>query len=256
MISDFKQKTSLAVTLLNEANYIVALTGAGISTPSGIPDFRSKKTGLWEKNDPMVVASLSSFLNQPTVFFNWLKPLVKDIYFANANAAHKSLASLEKDNKLKAIVTQNIDHLHQKAGAKNVIEVHGSIAKLECLHCGSIVNFDEKIVSNFIDNFEIPQCEHCQQYLKPSITLFEELLPVDAWDSAVYHFQKADLVIVIGSSLEVYPANQLPAISISNGAKIIINTLSTTPMDQEADLLLPYNVIEVWPMILEKLNIS
>ncbi len=256
MISEFEQKTSFAAALMNEADYIVVLTGAGISTPSGIPDFRTQKTGLWEKNDPMLVASLSSFLNRPMVFFNWLKPLVKDIYFANPNAAHNSLARLEKENKLKAIVTQNIDNLHQKAGAKNVIEIHGSVAELECLQCGIKVTFNEHIVNNFIDNFEIPICEHCQKYLKPSITLFEEMLPINAWDSAIYHFQKADLVIVIGSSLEVFPANQLPEISISNGAKLIINTFSTTPMDKKADLLLPYNVIEVWPNILQKLNIS
>lgn len=256
MISDFEQKTSIAANLINESDYIIGLTGAGISTPSGIPDFRTQKIGLWEKNDPMLVASLSSFLNRPMVFFNWLKPLVKDIYFSDPNAAHESLARLEKENKLKAIVTQNIDNLHQKAGAKNVIEVHGSITELECLQCKIKVTFDEQIVNNFIDNFDIPKCKLCQKFLKPSITLFEEMLPIGAWDSAIYHFQKADLVIVIGSSLEVYPANQLPAISVSNGARLIINTFSTTPMDKEADLLLPYNVIEVWPKILQNLNIN
>jgi len=256
MNSDFEQKTSLAATLINEADYIVALTGAGISTPSGIPDFRSHKTGLWEKNDPMVVASLSSFLNQPMVFFNWLKPLVKEIYFANPNPAHISLARLEKENKIKAIVTQNIDNLHLKAGARKVIEVHGSVSELECLNCKIKVLFDEKLINNFIDKFEIPKCKQCQRFLKPSITLFEEMLPIDAWDSAINHFQKADLVIVIGSSLKVYPANQLPGISVSNGSKLIINTFSTTPMDKEADLLLPFDVIEVWPKILQKLNLN
>lgn len=256
MISDFEDKTTYAAKFIKEADYIVVLTGAGISTPSGIPDFRTKKSGLWEKNDPLLVASLSSFLNQPMVFFNWLKPLVKDIYFSEPNAAHVSLAKLERENKLKAIVTQNIDNLHRKAGAKNVIEVHGSISELVCLQCNFKVIFDEHIVNNFIEKFEIPKCDHCQKYLKPSITLFEEMLPIDAWDSAFDHFQKADLVIVIGSSLEVYPANQLPEISVSKGAKLIINTFSKTLMDQKADLLLPYNVIEVWPKILEKLNLS
>jgi NAD-dependent deacetylase len=253
-MSDFEDKTSFAAKLINEADYIVVLSGAGISTPSGIPDFRTKKTGLWEKNDPMLVASLSSFHNTPMVFFNWLKPLVKDIYFANPNAAHESLARLEKENKLRAIVTQNIDNLHQKAGANNVIEVHGSISELVCLRCKTKVTFDEHVVNNFIQNFEIPKCKQCHTFLKPSITLFEEMLPVDAWDSAFDHFQRADLVIVIGSSLEVYPANQLPAIAVSNGAKLIINTFSTTPMDRQADLLLPYNVVEVWTEILQKLS--
>ncbi len=253
-MSDFEDKTSFAAKLINQADYIVVLTGAGISTPSGIPDFRTQKTGLWEKNDPMLVASLSSFLNQPMIFFNWFKPLVKDIFFAYPNAAHESLGILENENKLKAIVTQNIDNLHQKAGAKNVIEVHGSISELVCLDCKIKITFDEHLVYNFIDNFEIPKCELCHKYLKPSITLYEEMLPFEAWESAVYHFQKADLVLVIGSSLETYPANQLPSISVSNGANLIINTFSTTPMDKHADLLLPFNVIEVWPKILQKLK--
>jgi NAD-dependent deacetylase len=256
MKSDFEGNTSFAAKLINEADNIVALTGAGISTPSGIPDFRTRRTGLWEKNDPMLVASLSSFLNQPLVFFNWLKPLVKDIFFSVPNSAHESLAKLEKEKKIKAIVTQNIDILHQKAGAKNVIEVHGSISELVCLDCKIKISFDEQLVNNFIDNFKIPKCELCHKYLKPTITLYEEMLPIEAWESAVYHFQKADLVLVIGSSLETYPANQLPSISVSNGAKLIINTFSTTPMDKQADLLLPYNVVEVWPRILQKMKIK
>ncbi len=254
MISDFEQKINSAVNQIRKSNYIVAFTGAGISTPSGIPDFRSQKTGLWEKNDPMQVASLSAFLYRPKVFFNWLKPLTQEIFYAVPNAAHDSLAQLEKANKLKAIVTQNIDSLHQKAGSKNVIEVHGSIAEWECLTCKTRISFEEKKLINFIENFEIPTCDHCQQFLKPCITLFEEMLPYAAWDSAIHHFEKADLVIVIGSSLEVYPASQLPQMAISRGAKLIINTLSKTPLDQKAELLLPYDVVEIWPNLLQNLE--
>ncbi len=256
MISTFEENVSFASSLIKEADYIVALTGAGLSTPSGIPDFRSQNTGLWQKDDPMVVASLSSFLYKPMVFFNWLKPLAKKIYEAKPNAAHESLAKLEKANKLKTIATQNIDNLHQKAGSKNVIAVHGSVAEWECINCKTKISFDEKTIINFIDDFEIPKCEHCQRILKPGITLFEEQLPYEAWNSATNHFKKADLVIVIGSSLEVSPANQLPMIAVSNGAKLIINTYSKTPMDQEADLLLPYDVVKVWPKILQNLKIA
>lgn len=256
MISDFEQRVSYASALINEASYVVALTGAGISTPSGIPDFRSKNTGLWTKDDPMVVASMSSFLYKPMVFFNWLQPLAKEIFAAKANAAHVSLEKLENANKMRAIVTQNIDNLHQKAGSKNVIEVHGSVAEWECLNCKTRISFDEKKITNFIDHFEIPKCEQCHRILKPAITLFEEMLPYQAWDSATNHFEKADLVIVIGSSLEVSPVNQLPMIAVSNGAKLIINTYSITPMDQKADLLLPFNVVEVWPKILQNLKIE
>jgi len=256
MTNDFETGIIKAAKLIKTSNYIVALTGAGISTPSGIPDFRSSHTGLWEKNDPLNVASLSAFLYRPTVFFNWLRPLVKEIYSANYNAAHASLTHLENNNKLVAIVTQNIDDLHQKSGSKNVIQVHGSVSKLECVKCKIFYELDELLLNNFIEKFEIPICNNCQSFLKPSITLFEEMLPNEAWTSATNHFEKADLVIVIGSSLEVYPANQLPSIAISHGAKLIINTFSSTPLDRKADILLPYDVIQVWPKILEILESS
>jgi NAD-dependent deacetylase len=256
MILDFSHRISIASELIKKAEFIIALTGAGISTPSGIPDFRSQDTGLWQKNDPMQVASLSSFLNTPEIFFDWLKPLTKGIFAANPNPAHHCLSLLEKNHKLQAVVTQNIDNLHQKAGVKEVIEVHGSVATLECLKCGFKIPFNEFLLTNFIEKSKIPTCENCNHFLKPSITLFEELLPLKAWELATIYFEKADLVIVIGSSLEVYPANQLPAIALSHGAKLIINTFSTTPLDKKADLLLPFDVVEVWPAIINKLGLN
>lgn len=255
MTSDFEQKIINAAYLIGKSSYIVAFSGAGISTPSGIPDFRSQKTGLWEKNNPMEVASLSSFLNQPTVFFNWFRPLAKAIFFAKTNSAHISLAHLQKENILKAIVTQNIDDLHQKSGSTNVIEVHGSVAEWECITCNTRFPCDEKTIIGFINDFIIPVCYHCHQLLKPGITLFEEMLPTEAWETAIHHFEKADLVIVVGSSLEVYPASQLPMLAVSRGAKLIINTLSKTPLDGKADLLLPFDVAEVWPKIIQRLNV-
>ncbi|MDO9087756.1 MAG: NAD-dependent deacylase [Anaerolineaceae bacterium] len=256
MNADFDQIILHVSELIFEAKYIVALTGAGISTPSGIPDFRSQNTGLWEKNDPMRVASLSSFMNTPKVFFNWLKPLAKEIFYASPNPAHQALAILERNHKLKAIITQNIDNLHQKAGAKKVIEVHGSVSMLECLKCGLKTPFNELLMIDLFEKSKIPTCEQCHKFLKPSITLFEELLPIEAWESATHHCENADLVIVIGSSMEVYPANQLPLISLANGAKLIINTFSSTPLDQQADLLLPYDVVAVWSTIMKKLGLD
>jgi NAD-dependent deacetylase len=255
MINAFEETTSLAAKLITEANNVVILSGAGLSTPSGIPDFRSAKTGMWETNDPMQVASLSAFRYRPNDFFNWLKPLSEKIYYAKPNAAHTALATLEQIGKIKAIVTQNIDCLHQKAGSNNVIEVHGSIANLECPKCVSSTPFDEVLMQNFIKDFSIPACEQCGSNLKPSITLFEEMLPYDAWNLATHHFEYADLVIVVGSSLEVSPANQLPMIGKSNGAKLIINTLSTTHLDSRANLLINYDVVAVWKSILDKFTI-
>ncbi|HSM26068.1 MAG TPA: NAD-dependent deacylase [Anaerolineaceae bacterium] len=256
MDSEFKQKISHAIQLIKDSNYITVLSGAGLSTPSGIPDFRSKKTGQWEFVDPMKVASMSAFLHRPIDFFKWLQPLTEKIYNAKPNPAHQYLTALEEIGKIKAIVTQNIDFLHQKAGSKNVIEVHGSISHLECTICNTKKAYDENEINQFIDNFSIPTCEKCNRYLKPSIVLFEEMLPYQAWNLATNHFEKADLVIVIGSSLEVSPANQLPSIATANGAKLIINTLSTTPLDYEADLILPYDVVKVWNTIGEKLGLQ
>ena len=256
MDSDFNQKISLAINLIKISNYITVLSGAGLSTPSGIPDFRSTNTGLWEFVDPMKVASMSAFLHRPIDFFKWLQPLTEKIYNSKPNPAHQYLAALEDIGKIKAIVTQNIDFLHQKAGSKNVIEVHGSISHLECTHCNSKKKFDDHDIKQFIDKFSIPTCEKCSRYLKPSIVLFEEMLPYQAWNLATNHFEKSDLIIVIGSSLEVSPANQLPTIATANGAKLIINTLSTTPLDYEADLLLPYDVVKVWNAIGEEFGLQ
>jgi NAD-dependent deacetylase len=253
---DFDQKISAAAELINESKYTIILSGAGLSTSSGIPDFRSKNTGLWEINDPMRVASLSTFLKQPEVFFNWLQPLAREIYNAQPNPAHLAITTLQKNHHLKVIITQNIDSLHQKAGSENVIEVHGSTSYLECLKCKIKFPFDDDSMLSFIEDSIIPTCKKCNRYLKPSIILFEEMLPYDAWDSALQNCEKADLVIVIGSSLEVSPVNQLPMIAKSNGAKLIINTFSPTPMDYKADLLLHYDIVEVWEKILEKLENS
>lgn len=128
------------------------------------------------------------------------------------------------------------------------------MAKLDCLKCKAQTSFNEELVKSFVDNFSIPTCDQCGNYLKPAITLFEEMLPYDAWHKATYHFEQADLVIVIGSSLEVYPANQLPLIALANNSKMIINTFSTTPLDSMADHLIHFDVEEVWKSILKKLK--
>jgi len=253
MINELDQKTTKVAHLINQSKHLVILSGAGLSTPSGIPDFRSANIGLWEINDPMKVASLSTFLKKPLDFFKWLKPLSEKIVAAKPNKAHNALAKLEKMGKIKAVVTQNIDYLHQKAGSKNVIEVHGSISQLECLQCKTIIPFSEELMVKFVKDFSIPTCEKCGNYLKPSITLFEEMLPYEAWNLATHHFEEADLVIVVGSSLEVYPANQLPLIALAKGTKLIINTISNTPMDSMAEELLHYDVVDVWDSIMRKL---
>ena len=229
----------------------MVFTGAGISTPSGIPDFRSANGGLWTKSDPMEVASYSAFRYHPEKFYNWLKPLAEHIWNASPNAAHESLAHLEQAGYLKAVITQNIDGLHQKAGSQQVIEIHGSMNHLRCMICQSRYSA-EVYYQQFISAGEFPRCANCGSLLKPEITLFEEMLPYDAWSSAVDHSENADLFIVIGSSLEVSPASSLPLTALQSGAKLIINTLSSTYLDQRADLVIPYDVTEVVPAITQK----
>lgn len=243
-----------AADLIRAAASAVAFTGAGISTPSGIPDFRSANTGLWMKNDPMEVASVTAFRRRPEVFFNWLRPLARDILQAQPNPAHYGLARLENAGRLKAIITQNIDSLHQKAGSKNVIEVHGSAARLECLKCGAWYP-TEDYIGVFITEGNIPRCASCSAILKPSITLFEEMLPQKAWNQAENACRRADLILVVGSSLEVTPAAYLPVYALENHARLIIINLTATPLDRRADVLLRSDAAEVVPLIAEKLAV-
>ncbi len=237
-----------AAEILSSARHAVVFTGAGISTPSGIPDFRSQKTGLWERFDPMEVASISAFRLQPERFYGWLRPLLADIWKAEPNPAHLALAQLEAAGILKAIITQNIDALHQRAGSKTVLEVHGSLETMTCPRCAQTlpsIQFQPHLQSAEA----MPRCPACQRVLKPDITLFGEMLPAKTWMQAEEHCRRADAILVVGSSLEVFPAAALPEIAVENGAALIINNLSPTHLDPSADVLIPRNVAEAIPQI-------
>lgn len=240
-----------AAERIRNSRYTVVLTGAGISTPSGIPDFRSPQNGLWTHSDPMEVASLTAFRHHPDAFYNWLRPLAQRIISAKPNPAHQGLAVLEQAGYIKAVITQNIDGLHQSAGSREVIEIHGSMKDLVCPVCRVTYSAND-FYSSYIMQGKYPRCSRCNAYLKPNITLFEEMLPVVTWERAMDHSQKADLFIVIGSSLEVMPAASLPLEAIRHGAKLIINTLSPTPFDHEAELIIHANVSEVLPAIAQQ----
>lgn len=233
--------------LIHSARHAVVFTGAGISTPSGIPDFRSQNTGLWTKDDPMKVASLTAFRNRPEVFFNWLRPLAQKMWQAKPNAAHIGLAELEQAGAIKAVITQNIDGLHQEAGSRNVLEVHGSARTASCKVCRKSYPADQ-FRQEFLEG-GIPHCPVCKAILKPDIVLFEEMLPMDVWEKAERHCSQADVMLVVGSALEVVPAAGLPYLAVENGASLIINTISPTYLDNQATILLPYNVVDIVPMI-------
>lgn len=237
-----------AITLLKQARHAVALTGAGISTPSGIPDFRSAASGLWQLVDPMEVASIYAFRQRPESFYDWVAPHTELILHAKPNAAHVALAQLEEHGPLKCVVTQNIDMLHSKAGSDTVYEVHGHLRQATCLKCYEILDA-EPILARFIETKQVPHCPQCGGVLKPNIILFGELLPVSVLNEAKRHVRACDLMLVAGSSLEIAPVGDLPELAKRAGANLIIVNLSETPADHLADVVINADVVDVLPRL-------
>lgn len=247
--SEFEKTVEVTADLIRHASHCVVITGAGVSTPSNIPDFRSAKSGLWEENNPLRVASLSTFRQNPSIFYNWLRPLLISIRAAKPNPTHVALAALQKHGFIQALITQNIDGLHEAAGSKDLINIHGSLDRFNCLLCHSNLLSEETTIQAFLDRGALPLCSQCGAILKPAITLYEEMLPADAWDKAFFHATHSDLIITVGTSLEVYPVNLLPEVALDHGADLVINTLSSTPLDDRATITLPYDVVQVWERI-------
>ncbi len=237
-----------AIDLIQQANHMVTLTGAGISTPSGIPDFRSEESGVWDRVDPMEVASIYSFRHNPSAFFDWIRPLAYTILNAKPNPAHLALAELEASGNLQAIITQNIDLLHSKAGNQTVYEVHGSLRRATCQGCQAQVDA-LPMWQHFAQNNEIPTCAGCGAVLKPNVVLFGELLPALVMHMAQEAARKCDLMLVAGSSLEVAPAGDLPLLAKQVGARLIIVNLGPTHIDKKADLLFRDDVAEILPQL-------
>ncbi|MDX9993373.1 MAG: NAD-dependent deacylase [Anaerolineales bacterium] len=240
-----------AADLIRQAKYSVALTGAGISTPSGIPDFRSEGKGLWARDEPLEVASQTTFRTHPEKFFDWFRPLAGSIIEAQPNQAHLALTALQKNGKLQAIVTQNIDILHQKAGSSRVIEMHGTLASLTCTQCYLKVEY-QHYLSGFIEDNRLPYCPSCGALLKPDVILFGEQLPQKAWYQAQAETRKCDLMIVIGSSLEVLPVAGLPMQAVDRGAHLIIINNSPTYISVRADINIYEDVAQIVPAIAKR----
>lgn len=240
-----------AADLIRQSKHVIALTGAGLSTPSGIPDFRSEGKGLWSQDEPMEVASLHTFRTAPEKFFQWFRPLAGQVYGAKPNAAHLALAELEKAGKLATIITQNIDMLHQKAGSRSVIETHGSISSLSCTQCYHRVHAEE-CVADFIETGRTPHCPQCGGTLKPDVILFGEQLPQSAWSEAQRAARASDLMMVIGSSLEVLPVAGLPMQALDRGAHLVIVNNSPTYLNVRADTVILEDVAIAIPAIVER----
>ena len=237
-----------ARALVRESRYIVALTGAGISTPSGIPDFRSADSGLWEQVDPMAVASIYAFRQRPQTFYDWIYPLAQQILRAQPNAAHEALAQMEAKGPLKSVITQNIDLLHARAGSNALYEIHGHMREVTCLACHKLYS-GESVLREFLDTGVAPSCPSCGDVLKPNVILFGELLPVDVLNQAQQQAQRCDLMIVAGSSLEVMPAGDLPVVAKKTGARLIFVNLSETHLDYLADVVIRADVVDVLPRL-------
>jgi NAD-dependent deacetylase len=223
------ERVATLAELVRSAASVVALTGAGISVPSGIPDFRSPGTGIWENVDPMEVAHIDAWRADPERFWSFYGARFQMLGDKRPNAAHEALVELERKGLLDGVITQNIDRLHRKAGTSELVEVHGSIASSSCLACGARYALDEVVA--LLPG--VPACD-CGRPLKPDVVLFGEFLPDDALERANELAAGADLLLCIGSSLEVHPVAQLPGVTLRRGGALGIVTKGPTPYDARA----------------------
>ena len=214
--------------LVGEARSVVALTGAGISVPSSIPDFRSPGAGLWENVDPMEVAHIDVFRRDPQRFWSFYGDRFHTLEDKEPNGAHRALVELERRGLLDAVVTQNIDRLHGKAGTRELVEVHGTIDHSSCLFCGARLPLAEVRARLDASPEGVPRCD-CGDALKPDVVLFGELLPEGAIERAFALAAGADVLLCIGSSLEVYPVAQMPSLTRQAGGDVAILTQGATP---------------------------
>jgi NAD-dependent deacetylase len=223
--------------LIRERQPCVVLTGAGVSTESGIPDFRSAG-GIWAQYDPMEYATIDAFRRDPEKVWDFYSKRLGVLTEAEPNPAHVALAEVERAGLVEAVITQNVDRLHTAAGSRDVIEVHGSIAAAVCLACGR----REERVRELLP---LPRCVDCAAVLKPGVVMFGELLPVEAIDRATVLAQSAALLLVVGTSLEVWPVAGLPDETLAHGGKLAIVNREATAYDARAELVIHASAGEV-----------
>ena len=235
--------------LLRERQPCVVLTGAGISTESGIPDFRSAG-GIWERYDPSELANIDSLRRDPARVWEFYALRLDALAEAEPNDGHRALAELEQAGWIRAIVTQNVDGLHQRAGSRDVVEVHGSLSEAECLACGVRVPMADAIAS-----LPLPACPECGEVLKPGVVMFGELLPVDAIERAQRLAAEAGLLLVVGSSLEVHPVAALPGETLAAGGALAVVNRGRTPWDSRAELVLEAGAGETLRAVVAVLDI-
>ena len=254
-MSAFDTTAARLAQLIREARSVVALTGAGISVPSGIPDFRSPGTGLWRNVDPMEVAHIDVFERDPARFWHFYGDRFHALAHKRPNRAHEVLAVLEQAGLLAAVITQNIDQLHARAGTRELVEIHGTIAYSSCLRCGERYPLADVRARQAADAHGVPRCE-CGTPLKPDVVLFGEYLPTDALARAEQLAAGAELMLCIGSSLEVYPVAQLPAVTLAAGGRIAILTQGATSLDARASIRMGGDVVDELEAVLAALELA
>jgi NAD-dependent deacetylase len=218
--------------LVRESGSTVVLTGAGVSVPSGVPDFRTPETGLWKNVNPMEVAHIEVFERDPARFWSYYRPRFNSLGDVRPNGAHEALAELERLSLVEGVITQNIDRLHRVAGSERVIEVHGSIETSTCRRCGASYGIDE--VDGLFDGDGVAVCDACGGAVKPDVVLFGEMLPERAMLEAQHLAESADLMLCVGTSLAVHPVAGLPAVTLDRGGRLAIVTKGPTPHDGDA----------------------
>jgi NAD-dependent deacetylase len=247
-----RERIAALARLIEERQPCVVLTGAGVSTESGIPDFRSP-TGMWARLDPSEYATIEAFRTDPAKVWTFYGPRIGMLTGAAPNAAHLAIAELERRGLVEGVVTQNIDLLHERAGSRAVVEVHGSIRTFTCLQCGG--GYDLPHVLRLLEpsSGEPPRCSSCAAVLKPDVVFFGELMPERALDEAYALARAAGLLLVVGSTLEVWPVADLPAETLRRGGALAVVNLGPTAYDSRADLRIEGSAGEILPAVVDAL---
>ena len=247
-MNDTNKKIRKFAQLIIDANNIVALTGAGMGTESGIADFRSPGTGLWEKINPDEFASIHSYVSDTKKNLGFMLEMGMNIFKAKPNKGHKGLTTLQKLGKLKGILTQNIDGLHKKAHSRNVVELHGTAYEAICMRCDKVYPITI-MIDQVMSGKNRPSCEACNGLLKPNAIFFGEPLRSETLSQADKMVEACDLLLVLGSSLLVYPVAFYPRKALSLGAKLAIINIQETHMDTKADVVIHEKIGDILPLI-------
>ena len=249
----YKEKIRKAAKLLLNSKCAIVLTGAGISTESGIPDFRGDD-GIWKKYPIETFGTLESLLKDPSKFWKMAEDIAPTLFNAEPNPGHYAIAELEKMNIVKAIITQNVDELHQKAGSIIVYEVHGNINKLSCLGCRASYNKQQLLRKMKKEKKLPPLCDFCATPLKPSVVLFGESLPNFEKYMSIDLAKKTDVMLIAGSSLSVAPVCGLPLYTVSEEGKLIIINDEPTYLDERAEIVINNKAGTILPLIVEEIK--